>query len=50
VRFVRRASPEVAVLVGGRAIVDLEHARSFGADAYSGRSADELVRVLAATL
>jgi excisionase family DNA binding protein len=46
VSTVRRARPDVPVIVGGRGIVDEEHARSFGATAYSGRRADELLAVI----
>jgi methanogenic corrinoid protein MtbC1 len=43
VTAVHAAAPLVPVLVGGRAVRDAAHARSFGADAWSGRRADDLV-------
>lgn len=45
---VRRRAPGVPVLLGGAAIVDEDHARRLGAQAYTGQRADELVRAIEA--
>ena len=45
---VRRACPEVPVLVGGAAITGASQARRLGADVYTGKRADELLRAVEA--
>jgi excisionase family DNA binding protein len=45
---VRRARPEVPVLLGGAAIASAAQARRLGADVYTGKRADELVRAVEA--
>jgi excisionase family DNA binding protein len=45
-RAIRAGSPGVPIVLGGREIVDAEHAADLGADAYSGRGADELAATL----
>ncbi len=40
----RRAAPDVPVLLGGAAITDAAHARRLGADVFTGGRADEVVR------
>jgi len=42
----RRALPEVPVLIGGASIEDAGHARRLGADVFTGRRADELVNAV----
>ena len=42
----RTALPGITVLLGGAAITDADHARRLGADDFSGRRGDELVRVV----
>jgi excisionase family DNA binding protein len=42
----RRASPDLPVLLGGAAIVDQDHARKLGADLFTGGRADEVVRAV----
>jgi methanogenic corrinoid protein MtbC1 len=37
---VRRADPEVFVVIGGHAVTGDEHARSLGADAYASSGSD----------
>jgi len=36
----RAADPSVLIVVGGRAVVDLDHARTLGADAYAATGLD----------
>ncbi|MGO9334460.1 MAG: B12-binding domain-containing protein [Acidimicrobiales bacterium] len=47
---VRRSAPQVPVLLGGAAIVDAAHARRLGADMFTGRRADEVVRAVEAVV
>ena len=46
IKEVRRRAPGVPVLVGGGAITGRTQAESIGADFYTGKRADELVRVM----
>ncbi len=46
VAHLRTELPDTAVLLGGAAITDADHARRLGADGFSGRRGDELVRVV----
>jgi MerR family transcriptional regulator, light-induced transcriptional regulator len=43
---VRLSSPDVPILLGGAGISDAEHARKLGADVFTGRRADEVVRAV----
>jgi len=40
----RKSVPNVPVLIGGAAVADAAHARRLGADVFTGRLADEVVR------
>lgn len=46
IAHLRTALPGTTVLLGGAAIADADHARRLGADGFSGRRGDELVRVV----
>ena len=46
VAMVRRSLPGVPILLGGADISDTEHARRLGADVFTGRRADEVVRAV----
>jgi len=45
---VRRTSPGVPLLLGGAAVTGAEHARGLGADDYTGKRGDDLVRAVEA--
>jgi excisionase family DNA binding protein len=44
----RKALPDTTVLVGGAAVADADHALRLGADGFSGRRGDDLVRAVEA--
>jgi MerR family transcriptional regulator, light-induced transcriptional regulator len=46
IAHLRTALPGTKVLLGGAAIIDADQARRLGADGFSGRRGDELVRVV----
>jgi methanogenic corrinoid protein MtbC1 len=46
IAMVRRSSPDLPILLGGAAISDAEDARKLGADVFTGRRADEVVRAV----
>jgi len=46
IALVHRTSPGVPVLLGGAAIADQDHARTLGADVFTGGRADEVVRAI----
>jgi excisionase family DNA binding protein len=48
IALMHSASPGVPILLGGAAIVDEDHARKLGADVFTGRRADEVVRAVEA--
>jgi methanogenic corrinoid protein MtbC1 len=43
---IRKAAPDVPVLIGGAAVTDAAHARRLGADVFTGGRADEVVRAV----
>jgi hypothetical protein len=46
VRAIRRSGIEAAIIVGGAAIPDADHARRLGADDWSGRDGRSLVETV----
>lgn len=46
IAHLHRSLPGITVLLGGAAITDADHAHRLGADGFSGRRGDELVRVV----
>lgn len=46
IAMVRRSSPDLPILLGGAVISDGEDARKLGADVFTGRRADEVVRAV----
>jgi methanogenic corrinoid protein MtbC1 len=48
IAMVRLSSPDVPIFLGGAAISDVAHAQKLGADVFTGRRADEVVRAVEA--